>query len=257
MRVGHMKTDMTLSETFVWDLPQGRKNYLFVIFKSPSAVEVDGEQIFVENGDGMLFGPGEAQKYYPRQGNFVHDFVHFEFESNAQAQEFSSIAHRTVLHLLNPVAMSDILRLIENEKMSESADGDILSDLFRAFLRMALRSTENRASPWYCEAILRLRNEIIREPGRPWDIELMAKESSLSKSYLQMLFKKQFGISCMDAVIMARVQMAQNLLVETELSVAQIGELCGYNNTEHFIRQFKSHSSATPLKYRLSHREFG
>ena len=50
----------------------------------------------------------------------------------------------------------------------------------------------------------------------------------------------------------ARVQAAEELLVSSADSVERIAARCGYNNTEHFIRQFRARTGTTPTGYRKS-----
>ena len=40
------------------------------------------------------------------------------------------------------------------------------------------------------------------------------------------------------------------MLRNTENSVAQIAELCGYDSESYFMRQFKLHKGCTPTEYR-------
>ena len=255
MNTNHLRTDMVLPEGFVWNLPEGRcPTWLFVIFKCPATVEVDGKRIDFEIGEGILFAPKEAQKYYARQGKFAHDFVHFKFESEAEEKEFADIPHRERIHLSHPEAMSELLRIVYEEKISASEDPRLVHSLLHSFLLMVLKDTREHSLPRYHEVLIRLRSAIFRSPEKDWDIAAMAKATNLSKSHLQMLFKQQFGITCTDAVIAARLEMAKSLLLETQMPVAEIGALCGYNNTEHFIRQFKSRLGLTPLKYRAESR---
>ena len=252
MKTEHLRTDMVLSEGFVWNLPEGRcPTWLFVIFKCPATVEADGKKIDLEIGDGMLFAPGEAQKYYARQGKFAHDFVHFAFESEAEEKEFADIPHRERIRLSQQKEMSEILRIVYEEKMSASEDPRLVHSLLHSFLLMALKATREHSLSRYHEALIRLRSAIFRSPERDWDIATMAKDTNLSKTHLQMLFKKQFGVTCTEAVITARLEMAKGLLLETQMPVAEIGALCGYHATEHFIRQFRSRLLKTPLQYRL------
>lgn len=255
MNTNQLKTDMVLPEGFVWNLPEGRcPTWLFVIFKCPATVEADGKRIDLEIGEGILFAPKEAQKYYARQGKFAHDFVHFKFESEAEEKEFADIPHRERICLSQPGAMSEILRIVYEEKMSTSEDPRLVHSLLHSFLLMVLKDTREPNIPKYHEALIRLRSAIFKNPEKDWDIAAMAKATNLSKSHLQMLFKQQFGITCTDAVIAARLEMAKSLLLETQMPVAEIGALCGYNNVEHFIRQFKSRLAVTPLKYRAEGR---
>ena len=44
--------------------------------------------------------------------------------------------------------------------------------------------------------------------------------------------------------------MAQEMIVNSTLSIQEIASNCGYKNIEHFSRQFKKKYKITPLKYR-------
>ena len=48
------------------------------------------------------------------------------------------------------------------------------------------------------------------------------------------------------------VAQVEKLLVSSADSVERIAERCGYNNTEHFIRQFRARTGTTPTGYRKS-----
>jgi transcriptional regulator GlxA family with amidase domain len=47
-----------------------------------------------------------------------------------------------------------------------------------------------------------------------------------------------------------RLKTACNLLLETDKPISEIGELCGYRSTSHFIQIFRSYNHQTPLSYR-------
>ena len=91
---------------------------------------------------------------------------------------------------------------------------------------------------------------IYNNPQLPWNINMMAAKLHLSPSHLQTLYHRQFGSSCMDNVIEGRLRRAQDLLEFSEYSIRDISEQCGYNNVEHFCRQFRQHNGCTPGQYR-------
>ena len=80
----------------------------------------------------------------------------------------------------------------------------------------------------------------------------MSEELHLSAGYLQALYKKLFGSSCMDDVITGRLRRAQDQLIYTTKSIQEIAESCGYNNVEHFCRQFRQYIGCTPGQFRKS-----
>lgn len=95
-----------------------------------------------------------------------------------------------------------------------------------------------------------LRRQISNTPELPWTIHKMAEQLHISPGHLQLLYKQQFGISCMDDVIDFRLRKAKDLLAYTEQSIAEIAEQCGYKNIEHFCRQFRKNTDTTPGRFR-------
>ena len=61
---------------------------------------------------------------------------------------------------------------------------------------------------------------------------------------------KPFGISCMDDVINSRILLAKEYLIHSTQSIAEVSFICGYNNVEHFCRQFKQMEGYTPGAFR-------
>ena len=250
MKINRMMVDMTLPEDFVWHLPSGRDDYLFVLFKSPSVLVVEGEKIPVGVGDAVLFDKLTPQYYYPSGGSFVHDFIHFDYESEAEKKEFSFIPYSKVIHISDYVSLSDTLRILSQYHVLASQSGtDIVRSLGRAFLLM-IRDNIDREQSVYFERLLALRTRIYSNPQHAWTVEEMARSVAMSRSRLQLFYRESFGISCINDVISARMAMAKKLLCGTGLTVAQIAELCGYENVTHFIRQFKRCEALTPGQYK-------
>ena len=92
-------------------------------------------------------------------------------------------------------------------------------------------------------------------PYYNWNVEGMAHQLTMSKSYFQHLYKEIFGTNVMNDVIQSRIEHAKYLLSTTDISIIQIAEISGYKCSSHFMRQFKSRIGMTPSEYRnrLSH----
>ena len=111
-------------------------------------------------------------------------------------------------------------------------------------------SAASAYAPDYKETLQKLRSEIMANPQREWDIELIAKEIGISRSHLQRLYKQFFSVSCLDDVITARINKAKSLLRHTDLRIQEIAVQCGYQNESHFMRQFKVKCGITAMQYR-------
>ncbi len=72
----------------------------------------------------------------------------------------------------------------------------------------------------------------------------------LSKHYLVRLFRENFNTSPINMIIKLRMEYAQKLLAETNLSIKEIAASCGYKDPSFFNRYFKKNFTMTPDAYR-------
>jgi AraC family transcriptional regulator of arabinose operon len=102
----------------------------------------------------------------------------------------------------------------------------------------------------YYDTLLHLRSLIYRHPEEKWTVARLAQQVNLSPSYFQRLYKQTFGTTCIADVIACKIQYAKTSLAATGGTVREIATLCGYENEEHFMRQFKREVGLTPTEYR-------
>lgn len=74
----------------------------------------------------------------------------------------------------------------------------------------------------------------------------IAHELHLSPSHLARRFKASTGLSLRQYIIEQRLQRAKNLLLESELAVAEIAAVLGFTDHSHLTRSFKSRFCITP-----------
>ncbi len=103
------------------------------------------------------------------------------------------------------------------------------------------------------ELLYRLRRDILSQPQQDWNIPEISKTLGISRSHLQRLYREFFSTSIKDDIITARMNKAMQLLARTDFKVQEIAEHCGYNNENHFMRQFKEKVGMTALQYRKNH----
>ncbi|WP_248924017.1 response regulator transcription factor [Paenibacillus hamazuiensis] len=86
--------------------------------------------------------------------------------------------------------------------------------------------------------------------NRKISLDEVAEHLYMNPSYFSRLFKKETGETFIEYVNRMKVDRAKELLDQTNLSVAKIGEALGYDNHSYFIKMFKSVAGVTPLEYR-------
>ena len=83
-------------------------------------------------------------------------------------------------------------------------------------------------------------------------VKQVANEIGLSPDYLTRLFKKELGINIITYINRKRIYTSLNLLKTTDLSIEDIGDLIGLNNTSYFYTLFKKEIGVSPKQYRNS-----
>ena len=78
----------------------------------------------------------------------------------------------------------------------------------------------------------------------------IAKILYLSPDYIARIFKKETGISLVNYIIKKRVEIAKDLLKNTDLPVHLISDKVGYGNYSYFTKLFKKETNYTPVDYR-------
>lgn len=83
-------------------------------------------------------------------------------------------------------------------------------------------------------------------------VKKIASKIGLSPDYLTRLFKKELGVNIITYINQKRIYTSLNLLKTTNLSIEEIADLIGLNNTSYFYTLFKKQIGMSPKKYRTS-----
>lgn len=78
----------------------------------------------------------------------------------------------------------------------------------------------------------------------------IAKYANVSPTYLSALFKKNMKISISDSISSARIEAACRYLKNSNLSLKEISEKCGYANQYYFSTSFKKWKGISPSSFR-------
>ena len=120
-----------------------------------------------------------------------------------------------------------------------------LSDVFHTMYGNTDHTRESRVLTETCKYVQ-------ENFHRPISIEELAANVSFSPSYFCKLFKKAASITPAEYVISVRLSNAKLLLSESDLTMSQISELCGFCDASYFSYNFKQRFGKTPMEYRLT-----
>ena len=100
------------------------------------------------------------------------------------------------------------------------------------------------------QALVSQAVHIIEEKEGNLSIDEIAGQLFVSKDYLRHLFTHYVGQSPMRTIISARIEHAKKLLMNPELSVVDVAEMCGFDDPYYFSRLFKSYTEKSPSAFR-------
>lgn len=83
----------------------------------------------------------------------------------------------------------------------------------------------------------------------------VADAVEVSRRTLDRRFEDVIGQTVSHEVVRLRIKHLENMLVESELTMAKIAELCGFGSASHFTQFFKKHAGLTPSDYRKRYKQ--
>jgi len=103
-------------------------------------------------------------------------------------------------------------------------------------------------------ALQRIREYIEGHLAENIELETLAVIAALSKWHFARAFKQSVGTPPHLYLVQRRLERAQELLAETDLSLAQIALRSGFSDQSHFSRRFRMFFGVTPRSFRWSKR---
>ncbi|MGO4370754.1 helix-turn-helix transcriptional regulator [Paenibacillus sp. MCAF20] len=243
----YVESNTTHASNFVIDVPVGY-HWLLVITKTPAKFWVDGDLKEYPAHSAVLYRPKQKVYYQASSDYFVNDWI--RFESNESYITKSSLPLGVPFSINDPDYCHKLFELLViehnyNRDYKESSIDYLLRTLFNKLLE----SYSHDVITTHYYNLLKIRTAIQNDPGDCWTVSKMADYLQISPGYLQSLYKKTFGISCMDDVIQYRIRLAKEYLIHSNQSIVEIASRCGYQNVEHFCRQFKKLTGYTPRNF--------
>ncbi len=227
--------------------------YLLLLTFTAGEFMVDGEFVRCPANSAILFKPYQYISYRGCEDAYEDDWMHFH-TSEKLITDFPLIGQPFTVS--DPDSCHRLFQLLtwesyQHEPSSETVISHLLQVMFLKLRRDADQPQDNR----HISELLALRRSIFNNPQNEWSLEQMARDLHMSVGYLQVLYKRNFGTTCMDDVIEGRVRTAKQKLLYSSASVQEIAPMCGYRNVEHFCRQFKKYTGMSPGSFRKQNRQ--
>lgn len=243
---------------YILDRPPGYDtSFVFIHFLTPFEIRtVNGIEQGGKN-DCILYTPDFAQWNRGLHVPLRNNWMHFEGEGVDGMLNHAGLPRNTLFRPEDTAFIEPSIGLMRREIYERRPS---FEDALRLRLQLLIlelgrvwkEDKQLRISPAelaHVPALRTLRAEMMSLAARNWSAEELAAKIHLSRSRFTVLYAKIFGIPPMEDLLAARLQNAQRMLSNAELTVEAIAARCGFNSAAHFHRMFRRKIGCTPREY--------
>jgi AraC-like DNA-binding protein len=207
-------------------------------------------------GSVILLFPGVWHRYRPDpKTGWVEHWL--ECRGNAFDAAMASGLIHPAHGLLNLGATSYLQACFDRchalAQQAALANQDLLSTLGLHMLALLshLRRRDGKSEKAIDEVIERAHALLAFRCDRPLDLPAFAAELGISYSHLRHSFTARLGVSPKQYYLNARLEKAQELLLNTTKSVKEVAAILGFESAFYLSRQFKSRYGTSPKTWRV------
>lgn len=225
--------------------------------QSAGSFTIGNERLAIENNT-LIFVPALMihEMIIPAQANHVRYLLQFEKEWLDEYALASDALHCGAVAILG-TEDANRLEMLFNwcGEFSDFTDtlfrSLIRSILLHAFknLKAAVHITERENNAWLGE-LIKLLKSIDTTENYEITTEEAAQACNWSKSWFSKIFKITFGISFKKFMLLRKLNVAINLLTNTELRISDISQRAGFTDSAYFCLKFREMMNDTPLSFR-------
>ncbi|MDR6568619.1 AraC family transcriptional regulator [Chitinophaga ginsengisegetis] len=259
------RVPLTFGDFVITSMVQGKK--IMHLFDQPSFEYQPGETVIVPANETMVIDFPEASAENPTQCialsvdeayirstlQYLNEYYNGEYvDKNDWRLQFNQY------HFNNDVDLTDLINKLVRICSSSDLSRDIYADLnMKELLIRILQSQhlqlisderDTNSNNSRLHFVLHYINEHLTENI---SVDTLCRKAYLSRNVFFKWFKDQFGITPLQYINRERLKLAKQLLADRNNSVGQVSMLCGFNDTNYFIRLFRSVEGITPGTYQL------
>ncbi len=225
--------------------------FLFVLISGKMELYNGNERIQISTGDVVVFPPN--QKYqYKFYGEETKSFlwVHFSgFDALNKMNEYGI----ELFPAINKTAIENHIS-IRFQKLFEAftkndrfRDNDLSALLDRLLIEIG-RAKDNLTMQK--THLIKSTSHINKFYTTQIKITELAKMEGMCMTTYNLRFKEEFGVSPTKYILALRMLLAKELLIESDISITEIGAMCGYLDINFFSKVFKKEFGISPTAYR-------
>ncbi|GGF90456.1 helix-turn-helix domain-containing protein [Paenibacillus aceti] len=181
-------------------------------------------------------------------------FIHFMWNAEPSLEEIHSLSGSLkIIDIERLRSNYHYLRLLalEQDETAMERKQHLVSDIWRLYELETNIPREIGLNGMLADVEMRTAAQfIIDNAFGPIDLKSLALSLQLTPVQLTRRFRAAYGMTPSEYTTRLRLDRASKLLLETELSIDKIAQLCGYENGFYLSRIFRSKRGMPPSQYR-------
>ncbi|MET3877669.1 AraC family transcriptional regulator [Chitinophaga sp. OAE865] len=259
------RVPLTFGDFVISSMMRGKK--IMHLFDKPSFEYRPGETVILPANETIIIDFPEATTDNPTQCiafsvdeayirstlQYLNEYYNSEYtDQNNWRLQFNRY------HFNNDADLTEVINKLVRICSSTDLSRDIYADLSmkellirilqNQHLQLIADEKDTNSNNSRLHFVLHYINEHLTENI---SVDTLCRKAYLSRNIFFKWFKDQFGITPLQYINRERLKLAKQLLADRHNSVGQVSALCGFNDTNYFIRLFRSAEGITPGTYQL------
>ena len=215
----------------------------------------DGQDLLLQQGDMVLYGPGQWHMQYADIG-VAPRYVTVSF--SVPDCDLSGLYNRKFKSPQRAIGL--LQQMLREQERADPYASDMILNLLTMLLITLLREADapnDRIQSVHCvnnenDIISRAQQYISTHVREKLSVPVVARNVDVSTSYLTALFHKHLQISPGEYIRRIKLQESKQMIREGSMNFTEIATALQYSTIHHFSRQFKEKFGITPSEYAKS-----
>lgn len=286
MDISYINPYLRSAAFFYWTLHDIYRNIsyhrrIFAFRKSPVHIHIDGQDCEMPEDSLLLLAPGVPYRFqnadpehpfmlYCCQFDLTQEFrhtksyskpvkeIHFEPEKIVDVMDPPSVLASPVLLPSCPALCEQVQKIYELKEENAPFTEEIISGILKAVLFQVLQISQihNTDNSSHGAVVVRKTMQYIREHCTDRITEKdIAAVMNFHPYYLARLFQRHYGITPHRYLVQCRLEHAVRLLQNTDMSVNEVAQICGFATQSHFAAFIHRETGMSPSLLRKNLRE--
>lgn len=222
-------------------------HYLLYVHKGKGWYRIGNHTYTAAAGDLFYCPPNEANTIMASEEDpFLLSGIEFVCNQEQLLEDGLPTAENI---LSDPFLVSSIREMMMEYRYGRTYSAAIGSHILASLLLRLLREPRSNTSDKR-DTVSSLLHYIQNHLDRQVTHAELSREFSYHKNSINHLLKTATGMSLKNYQLALRIKKASVLLAYSDKTIREIAELCGYQSTPFFSKQFKEKTGTTPLQFR-------